>query len=105
MRTTRFSLLLAVCFLAFALLPGIAPPALAAEAVPPAALGDCGAFDWEVLRLTNVERAAPELLRLVSGTEAADYVLPGTARTATVRLYRLDANYAPTAETETLWTR
>lgn len=92
MRTTRFSLLLAVCFLAFALLPGIAPPALAAEAVPPAALGDCGAGDGE-------------LLRLVSGTEAADYVLPGTARTATVRLYRLDANYAPTAETETLWTR
>lgn len=44
-------------------------------------------------------------LRTVSGTEARTYTLPGTARTATVRLFRLDANYAPTAETETLWTR
>lgn len=85
MRTTRFSLLLAVCFLAFALLPGIAPPALAAEAVPPAALGDCGAFDWEVLRLTNVERAAAELPPLS--------VFPALQQAANLRAEEVDYRY------------
>ncbi|MBR3862021.1 MAG: leucine-rich repeat protein [Oscillospiraceae bacterium] len=85
MRTTRFSLLLAVCFLAFTLFPGFAPPALAAEAVPPAALGDCGAFDWEVLRLTNVERAAAELPPLS--------VFPALQQAANLRAEEVDYRY------------
>lgn len=92
MRTTRFSLLLAVCFLAFALLPGIAPPALAAEAVPPAALSDCGAGDGELLRLTDAQhvtaQAAPpaeltdcgaydwEVLRLTNAQRVAAGLAP-----------------------------
>lgn len=61
MRTTRCSLLLALLLLASTLLPGFSLSARAAEAAPPAALADCGAFDWEVLRLTNVERISQGL--------------------------------------------
>ena len=111
MRTTRFSLLLAVCFLAFALLPGIAPPALAAEAVPPAALGDCGAGDGELLRLTDAQhmtaQAAPpaaladdceayawEVLRLTNAQRVAAGLAPLSTfstlqQAATVRVEEL----------------
>lgn len=44
-------------------------------------------------------------LRTLSGSEVQTYTLPGTDRTAAVRLYRLDDTYAPTAADALLWSR
>ena len=84
MRTSRASLFLAL-LLAVTLFSGLSLPALAAQAEAPAALADCGAYDWEVLRLTNAERVAAGLAPLS--------VFPALQQAANLRAEEVDYRY------------